>query len=99
MVLEHLPDFVEDRGAPLIGQVCWVQLVSLVEHGGRLRSKRRARNTAAEAGTPKTVRNIACQMKEQVDDSGDEVFDGVSLLHGTKTTSLDEEAFGGGGRS
>ena len=105
MVLEHLPDLAEEDtclrlAIGLLGLV--LPLLSSAEEDLTLgKGETQQSGEARDAGaSPKLFTPAGFRDKVQVDDSGDEVSAGVSLLHDSagKTTSLDREVFKGRGR-
>lgn len=105
MVLEHLPDLVEEDACLrlAIGSLGLIlPLLSSAEEDltlrkGEAQQSGEARNSGAspELFTPAGPRD-----EVQINDSGDEVSTGVSLLHNSagKATSLDREVLKGRGR-
>ena len=94
MALEHPPDVMEDAHLRL-GRFNLLLSSSMKENFARkegLATPQQKREHQRQSGTLRVGWE-----KAQADDSGDKVSDGISLLHGTKTTSLNREVFGGGG--
>jgi len=104
MVLEHLPDLMEEDACLGLGGLLGIVLPLFSstdedtalgkespQHGGKSGDS----SSSPEQRTPGGMRN-----KVQVYDSGDEVSDSVSLLHNSasETASLDGEVFESGCR-